>query len=70
MAQDRPALTDHQWRDLASEEAYPATSGRVCQRCGIVDLGWCGYAPEEMPGLMMALGMEMVPLPPCKSDDD
>ncbi len=47
---------DHDWREMTWQEAYPATSGRICRSCGTTRLGWLGLPPEATPGLARALG--------------
>jgi hypothetical protein len=41
----------HDWRIMDWQEAYPASSGRVCRRCDRCELGWLGTdvnaAPQE-----------------------
>ncbi len=33
---------EHQWRAMTWQEAYPASSGRVCVKCDRYRLGWLG----------------------------
>jgi hypothetical protein len=30
----------HDWRRMTDNEAYPASSGRVCKKCDRYQLGW------------------------------
>jgi hypothetical protein len=30
----------HDWRPMLENEAYPASSGRVCKVCDLYELGW------------------------------
>lgn len=32
--------SDHQWRIMEWQEAYPASSGKACKHCHLVKLGW------------------------------
>lgn len=46
----------HQWREMSWQEAYPASSGRVCDKCGVYRLGWFGRGrPDDTPILVHAL---------------
>jgi len=31
---------EHEWRPMSSNEAYPASSGKVCTKCDQYRLGW------------------------------
>ena len=54
-------MTEHEWRTMDDEEAYPASNGKVCVLCGEVRLGWMGHEPEEIAGLLRPLRIEYIP---------
>ena len=60
-----PKSTDHDWREMDRKEAYPATSGRACRRCGVVELGWLGHPIDQTQELVRAFGGQLKATPSC-----
>jgi len=52
-------MREHRWRTLTRKEFHPASSGRVCIHCHLVDLGWSDA--------LRPLGID--PLPACTDPD-